>query len=351
MSFADRFPSGRLSYRISWRVSVLVLLMLFIASLLGYRMPWWVVGTVSVVVGGITFFVIQWIIRRQIHGLQSTLETIGESKENVINDEVALPQDELTLLLKLAHEADQRVASQMQELERMEHYRREFLGNVSHELKTPIFAIRGFAETLLDGALDDEKVRRSFVKKVLRNAHRLGNLAEDLSSVARIELGELEMDLQPLDLMELSKDVVDSLESKASKRNITLRLSMQESLPQVMADHHHISQVLSNLIDNGIKYGRDGGQIEVIARILNEPAVKVSVVDNGVGIPAEYISRLTERFFRVEPSRSSKLGGTGLGLAIVKHILSAHDSQLMIESIPGSGSTFGFSLATVDGGT
>jgi len=311
-------------------------------------MPWWVVGSISVIVGGGTFIAVGWMIRRQIDTLRSTLETIGESKEEIAHSEVLSPNDELTLLLKLAHEADQRVANQMQELERVEHYRREFLGNVSHELKTPIFAIRGFAETLLDGALDDERVRRSFVKKVLRNAHRLGNLAEDLSSVARIEMGELAMDLQPLNLIELSAEVVESLESKASKRNITLRLTMQENLPHVMADPHHISQVLSNLIDNGIKYGHDGGHIEVIARTLSEPSIKVSVVDNGVGIPAEYISRLTERFFRVESSRSSKLGGTGLGLAIVKHILSAHGSQLMIESIPGSGSTFGFTLATVD---
>ncbi len=349
MRFAERFPGWKISYRISWRVSAMVLLTLFVVSLIGYRMPWWMVGAISVTVGVVTFFAILWMIRQQVDALRSTLETIGQKKEEFMYDEVSRPQDELTHLLRLAHEAGQRVASQMQELEQTEHYRREFLGNVSHELKTPIFAIRGFAETLLDGALDDERVRRSFVKKVLRNAHRLGNLAEDLSSVARIEMGELAMDLQPLNLIELSTEVLESLESKASKRNITLRLSMQENLPEVMADPHHIGQVLSNLIDNGIKYGRDGGQIEVIARTLSEPLVKVSVVDNGVGIPSEYISRLTERFFRVEPSRSSKLGGTGLGLAIVKHILSAHNSQLMIESIPDRGSTFGFALATVDG--
>ncbi len=327
----------------------MVLFTLFVVSLIGYRMPWWMVGSISVTVGVVTFFAILWMIRQQVDALRSTLETIGQKKVEFMYDEASRPQDELTHLLTLAHEADQRVANQMQELEQTEHYRREFLGNVSHELKTPIFAIRGFAETLLDGALDDERVRRSFVKKVLRNAHRLGNLAEDLSSVARIEMGELAMDLQPLNLIELSTEVLESLESKASKRNITLRLSMQENLPEVMADPHHIGQVLSNLIDNGIKYGRDGGQIEVIARTLSEPFVKVSVVDNGVGIPSEHISRLTERFFRVEPSRSSKLGGTGLGLAIVKHILSAHNSQLMIESIPDRGSTFGFALATVDG--
>lgn len=154
------------------------------------------------------------------------------------------------------------------------------------------------------------------------------------------------MDQQPFDLLKLSREVLESLESMASDREIAVRLSMPEDLPEVIADRNHISQVLSNLIDNGIKYGQAGGQVEVIARRLHEGSVKVSVVDDGAGVSPEYIPRLTERFFRVEPSRSSELGGTGLGLAIVKHILSAHGSQLMIESLPGSGSTFGFVLPT-----
>jgi len=351
MDTTQRFPGGRLAYRVSWRVGLYVLITLFLASLLGYRMPWWVVGSISIVVGGGTFLGILWMVRHKMTVLRATLETMGETKGDYLKPKFTKSRDELTLLLDLAQQADQRVANQMQERERMEHYRREFLGNVSHELKTPIFAIRGFAETLLDGALEDERVRRSFVKKILRNAHRLGYLAEDLTSVAQIEMGELSMDLHPQDLMELSKDVVESLESMATKRQISLRLSMPDHLPYVLADQHYISQVLSNLIDNSIKYGREGGQIEVIARTLNDQSVKVSVVDDGIGIPEEYISRLTERFFRVEPSRSSKLGGIGLGLAIVKHILSAHSSQLMIESTPGSGSTFGFTLATVDDAT
>ncbi|MCY3999960.1 MAG: ATP-binding protein [Bacteroidetes bacterium] len=345
----QRVQGERLAYRVSWRVALYVLLTLFFAALLGFRLPWWIVGSISIMVGGATFLGVHWMVQHPINVLRSTLETMGETKVEDVNVQPAMPSDELTLLIELAHQADQRVSDQMQERERMEHYRREFLGNVSHELKTPIFAIRGFAETLIDGALEDSRVRKSFVKKILRNAHRLGNLADDLTSVAQIEMGELSMDMQPLNLRELSKDVVESLESMATKRQISLRLSMPEDLPHVLADQHYISQVLSNLIDNSIKYGRDGGQIEVIARTSDDQSVKVSVVDDGVGIPEEYISRLTERFFRVEPSRSSKLGGIGLGLAIVKHILSAHSSQLMIESIPGSGSTFGFTLATVDG--
>lgn len=346
MNPVQQAPTGLLAYRVAWRVSVFVLITLFLAALAGFRMPWWVVLSISGIVGFSTFVGIRWMVTQRMSALQSTLEGIGENSAVLQNHETALPHDELSYLINLAHDADQRVASQMQELEHMENYRREFLGNVSHELKTPIFAIRGFAETLLDGALDDERVRRSFVNKVLRNANRLGNLAEDLSSVARIEMGELSMDQQSFNLIKLSREVIESLESMASDRKIAVRLSMPENLPEVIADRNHISQVLSNLIDNSIKYGRMGGQVEVIARPLNEDAVKVSVVDDGVGVSPEFLPRLTERFFRVEPSRSSKLGGTGLGLAIVKHILSAHGSQLMVESHPGSGSTFGFVLPT-----
>jgi len=335
-----------LAYRISWRVSLFMLITLFLTSLIGFGMPWWVAVSATILVGFATFLGVRWMITRRVAALKSTLTGIGEDNEILTSDNSSLPHDELTLLINLAREADQRVANQMQELERMENYRREFLGNVSHELKTPIFAIRGFAETLLGGALDDERVRRSFVKKVLRNANRLGMLAEDLSSVARIEMGELSMDLQPFSLPELGKEVLESLESMATDREISLHLSMPSDLPEVIADRNQINQVLSNLIDNGIKYGRDGGQVEVTARLSNEGTIKVSVVDDGVGIAPEYIPRLTERFFRVEHSRSSKLGGTGLGLAIVKHILNAHGSHLMTESQPGSGSTFGFTLPT-----
>ncbi len=346
MNPAQQTPTGRLAYRVAWRVSLFVLITLFIAALIGFRMPWWVVLSISGTVGLATFVGVRMLVTQRMSTLQSTLAGIGETHIAAHNNENSLPRDELSYLIHLAHDADQRVASQMQELERMENYRREFLGNVSHELKTPIFAIRGFAETLLDGALNDERVRRSFVNKVLRNANRLGNLAEDLSSVARIEMGELSMNQKPFNLIELSKEVIESLESMAADGKIAVRLSMPKDLPDVIADRNHISQVLSNLIDNSIKYGRVGGQVELIARQLNDAAVKISVVDDGVGVSPEYIPRLTERFFRIEPSRSSKLGGTGLGLAIVKHILSAHGSQLMVESLPGSGSTFGFVLPT-----
>lgn len=337
---------GNLALRLSWRVSLLVLITLFLTALIGFRLPLWVVLCITTLVGVGTFLFIRWIVARRIARLQTTLAKIGEDDATPFSNTPAPLRDELDELNELALEANQRILYQVQERERVEHYRREFLGNVSHELKTPIFAILGFAETLLDGALEDERVRRAFVKKVRRNATRLGNLAEDLASVARIEMGELSMVLKPFNLNELIEEVIESLESLAADRNVAIRSAVQAGLPPIMADRSRISQVLSNLIDNGIKYGRDGGQVEIIARTLPEGSVKISIVDDGIGIAPEHIPRLTERFFRVEPSRSSKLGGTGLGLAIVKHILGAHSSQLMIESLLGSGSTFGFTLPT-----
>ncbi len=341
-----RSNHGNLALRLSWRVSLLVLTTLFLTALIGFRLPWWVVLCISILVGVGTFLFIRWIVARRIARLQTALAKIGEDDATPFTNPPAPLRDELDKLNELALEANQRILYQIQERERVEHYRREFLGNVSHELKTPIFAIQGFAETLLDGALEDERVRRAFVKKVRRNATRLGNLAEDLASVARIEMGELSMVLKPFDLNELIEEVIESLESLAADRNVAIRSAVPSGLPLVIADRSRISQVLSNLIDNGINYGRDGGQVEIIARTLPEGSVKISIVDDGIGIAPEHIARLTERFFRVEPSRSSKLGGTGLGLAIVKHILGAHDSQLMIESLLGSGSTFGFILPT-----
>ena len=236
------------------------------------------------------------------------------------------------------------------ERERTEHYRRVFLGNVSHELKTPIFSISGFAETLLNGALEDTRVRRNFVERIAHNAERLSNLAKDLAEVARIEMGELTMTMEPFNLRNLTREVLENIEPLATRLHVTMRQTIAEDLPPVRADRERIGQVLSNLVDNAVKYGKEGGYIEVNADLLLSGHIKVSVVDDGIGIDTTHIHRLTERFFRVDTSRSRSRGGpgTGLGLAIVKHILGAHDSQLVIKSTLDVGSTFSFTLPTAD---
>jgi two-component system phosphate regulon sensor histidine kinase PhoR len=201
----------------------------------------------------------------------------------------------------------------------------------------------------MNGALEDRRVNASFVKKILTNATRLRNLTNDLSEISRIETGELRMVMSEFSLAEVAAEVIEGLEDMARSKGVTLRLRIAEPLPPVLGDRERIRQVLVNLVDNAIKYNGEEGVVEVVCRPLATGYVKVSVVDNGIGIAPQHIPRLTERFYRVDKSRSRLQGGTGLGLAIVKHILGAHDAQMMIESKPDRGSTFGFMLKTAAG--
>jgi len=263
----------------------------------------------------------------------------------------ALRRDEMDALLDEARRTGRVMAERVRELRKMENYRREFIGNVSHELKTPIFSIQGFAETLQGGAIEDEDVRGAFVEKILRNADRLRHLARDLAEIARIETGELEMTVTAFALGPLVEEVTESLGPVAAEKGVTLSERLPEGLPRVEGDRERLRQVLSNLVDNAVKYNREGGTAEVAARHMPDGSVKVNVVDDGVGVEPEHVERLTERFYRVDQSRSRRQGGTGLGLAIVKHILSAHGSELSVSSSPGRGSTFGFVLAAASSGS
>lgn len=337
-----------LSLKLALTVTGTAVLLVVALRLLGVVLPLWAMGGIAVVMGISTYAIAHNLLASRLELARSTLERIRqydfEDLEAVNLEEKG---DEIGALIEQVYHAGVAVEQKMRELQRLEHYRREFLGNVSHELKTPIFSIRGFAETLLDGALEDSLVNQSFVEKILRNAERLGNLAEDLGEVARIEMGELKMTMEPFSLLRVVREVVESLEPLAQSKEVTLSYRVPEGLPPIAGDRERIRQVLTNLVDNATKYNNAGGHVEVVARLLPSQDVKVSVVDDGIGIAPEHIERLTERFYRVDTSRSRSQGGTGLGLAIVKHILGAHGSQLMVKSNPGRGSTFGFSLPTV----
>jgi len=332
----------RLPAKISLSVSGICAIALVAAFFAGAGMPWWGMVLIPLTVGMGTYPVAKAFLVDRINQAFAAVKQIHQDSPDKPDS-----GDELDQLLQQIDRTSTDVHSQMQELEQIEHYRREFLGNVSHELKTPIFSIRGFADTLLNGALEDVSVRRSFVQKIQHNAARLGNLAEDLGQVARIEMGELTMTVTPFNLRSVVHEVTESIEPLARRRQVTVSHTIAEYLPAVNGDRERIGQVVSNLIDNAVKYSKRGGHVEVGARLLPSGQVKISVVDDGIGIAPEHIERLTERFFRVDTSRSRSQGGTGLGLAIVKHILGAHGSQLMIKSSLGRGSTFGFSLPTV----
>lgn len=290
------------------------------------------------------YWATMWIVGRRIDLARSVLRQIR--KHRFDNLEAAhLPKgDELNDLVWQVYRTGQVLEAEMRDLRQMEDYRKEFLGNVSHELKTPIFAIRGFTETLLDGAIENPAVNRSFLDKILRNADRLSNLARDLGEISRIETGELKMEMAPFSLKALVGEILESLDPMARAKDVRLAVSGLDALPAVLGDPERLRQVVTNLVDNAIKYNNPGGTVEVVARPLPSGHVKVSVADDGIGIGSEHIGRITERFYRVDRSRSRSQGGTGLGLAIVKHILAAHGTTLMVESRPGSGSTFGFSL-------
>ena len=236
------------------------------------------------------------------------------------------------------------VEKEIKDLERMESFRREFVGNVSHELKTPIFAVQGFAETLLDGAVEEESVRHAFVEKILRNATRLSKLASDLAEISRIETGETKIHSSPFRLERLVQEVVEAVEVQAEEKQVALSWKIADALPPVLADREAIRHVLVNLVDNAVKYTNPGGHAEIRAQQVRESEVRIAVVDDGVGVAPVDLPRLTERFYRVDKSRSREEGGTGLGLSIAKHLLGMHGSELEIESTPGRGSSFAFTL-------
>ena len=235
-------------------------------------------------------------------------------------------------------------AQEFEELERLATYRRRFIGDVSHELKTPIFNIQGFVHTLLDGALHDPEVNVNYLQRAAKNADRLENIVEDLETINKLESGQMVLDLLDFDIHELSDEVFADLERRAAERNI--RLAYKEGANQhykVMADKESIRQVLMNLIHNSIKYGREGG-ITKVSFYDMETFILVEVSDNGIGIEDEHVKHVFDRFYRVDKSRSRDVGGTGLGLSIVKHIIEAHKQTINVRSASGKGATFGFTI-------
>jgi two-component system phosphate regulon sensor histidine kinase PhoR len=233
---------------------------------------------------------------------------------------------------------------QLEELKTLETYRREFLGNVSHELKTPIFNVQGYLHTLLDGALYDEEINRQYLLRAARNVERLQTIVEDLEAISKLESGDLVLDLSRFDIRNLSSEVMEDLELQASMKQI--KLMFKDGADKgfiVRADKEYIRQVLNNLLNNSIKYGKVGG-ITKVGFYDMDKYVLIEIADNGIGIEQSHLNHLFDRFYRVDKSRSREVGGSGLGLAIVKHIIEAHQQTINVRSTPGLGSTFGFTL-------
>lgn len=252
--------------------------------------------------------------------------------------------DEIGRVARAVNEMVERLKEDIAQLRRLERVRSEFLGNVSHELRTPIFSLQGFLETLMDGAVDDPGVNRLFLQKAHDHAARLNTLLGDLITISQIESGEMKLSFRFFRLKEFLSSVVNDFQLVADRHQV--RLSVDSRLPpdvDVFGDKERLSVVLGNLIENAVKYNKPEGEV-VISGAREGDRVRIVVSDTGVGIPPEHLSRIFERFYRVDKNRSRDVGGTGLGLAIVKHIVEAHGTNVHVESEVGRGSRFSFTL-------
>ncbi len=235
--------------------------------------------------------------------------------------------------------------NEIEQMKRMEKFRKEFLGNVSHELKTPLNNLYGLLETLIDGGINDPNVNLTYLKKALNNTERLSAIIKDLSDISAIENGQITLQKEDFSIYDLTREVISYFNEKASQKNIKLDFKKGADKDfQVNADKNRIRQVLSNLIENAINYSYKGCHVQIGFYDM-EDKILVEVTDNGPGIAREHLDRLFERFYRIDPARSRENGGSGLGLAIAKHIIEAHDQIIHVRSTVGVGSTFGFTLS------
>jgi two-component system phosphate regulon sensor histidine kinase PhoR len=281
--------------------------------------------------------------RRRIKEINEIKEIISSIRQNKFesSNEIFLSK----YLDKLENEIKQmfeKTKNDIEYLERLQKMRSQFLANVSHELRTPIFAIQGYLETLLNGALNDPKVNKHFLEKAEHHTVNLSNLLNDLIDISMIESGEMRMSYRYFDISDFIKNIVNEFSLIAEEKNIQIIFNPPNTGLQVFGDKERLRQVFVNLIQNAIKY-TDEGNVEILLE-EEKKSVNIIVIDTGIGIPQEDIDRIFERFYRVDKARSKAVGGTGLGLAIVKHIIDAHSSKIIVESVYGKGSKFSFKL-------
>ena len=315
-----------------------------------FRAVWWltlsVAGGVFVVMALAALFIIRKyvayklkpiysiVLSRDVHTNEIFSELRDKRVENI--------GEELTAW---ADTNDKEIAR----LKEAEHFRKQYLGNVAHELKTPIFNIQGYISTLLDGGLEDELINRKFLERAEKSIDRLINIVNDLDTISKLESNMNRLDMEKFDVVALAKEIAEQAEMEADRKGIKISVKGAENLPSqfwVLADKHFIGQVFVNLIINSIRYGKEGGTTRLRFRDMLDK-ILVEIEDNGQGIGKEDLPRVFERFYRTDKGRSREQGGTGLGLAIVKHIVEAHGERISVRSEPGVGSTFSFTLKKV----
>jgi two-component system phosphate regulon sensor histidine kinase PhoR len=338
----------RKSYRFALRsssiVSLTLTLLLLAIQYLTHSIEWVVLLFFLGISFLVTFIIIQlrvekFIYRRikKIYDEVSLLESSSLANVPVTTDMKTLTEE----IGKFA----QGKKIEIDTLKIREEYRKDFLGNVSHELKTPLFTVQGYILTLLDGAMNDKKIREKYLQRAAKGVDRLIYIIKDLDLITKLEAGDLHLVPVSFDIVELIQQVFDMLEIRAQKKEITMSFDLEYKQPiMVTADKDKIQQVLINLIVNSIKYGHEGGTTEISIENLIKNKIIVRVTDNGEGIEKSNIPRLFERFYRVDKSGARSEGGSGLGLSIVKHILEAHEEKIYVESVPDVGSEFSFTL-------
>lgn len=334
-----RFAVKSATYTTLFSAALLTVLLYYFAEI-----NWIFIAVFSILLFTFSFFVLQYrvehfIYRRvkKIYDDVSLLESASLRNKPITTD-----------MATLTHEVQKFARDKKIEIETLkvrEEYRREFMGNVSHELKTPLFTVQGYLLTLLDGAMSDKSLRKKYLQRASKGVERLTYIVQDLDMIAKLELGDLNLSYTKFNIIEVVQSVFDMLEMKADKKGIILMFDMKYLKPiMVFADREKVQQVITNLVVNSIKYGKEDGTTEVSIEDLINNKIIVRVKDNGEGIEQKHISRLFERFYRVDKSGSRSEGGSGLGLAIVKHIIEGHDEKIYVESKFGEGSEFSFTL-------
>ncbi len=319
-----------------------------LANLIFIRI-WWVplvTFTVLFIISYfLTDFVIQRFIYRKIKLIYKFIYQTKATKREEFYYKTILPQKSMEEVSEDVEKWAEQRKEEIEMLKRNEAYRKEFLQNLSHEFKTPVFAIQGYVDTLLDGALEKQEVNRKFLENASRNVDRLVNLIDDLDEISKLESGEVVLQKSNFVIQELVREVFESLSIKASSKNARCSIKKGcESPITVFADKEKTRQVLINLVDNAIKYGKQNGTIEASIYNTDGKNILVEISDDGSGIAEEHLPRIFERFYRTDYGRSRNIGGTGLGLAICKHIVEADGHSIHVRSKLDIGTTFGFTL-------
>lgn len=318
-----------------------ILISLFIKELnlsksLSYSLSFTFFGSVIIYLS-LSFFV-KFFLNRRIKEISNKLF----SQDLNPNKTITTDMDDLIDQIK---QFDDKRKIELSEMREQENFRREFIGNLAHELKTPLFTSQSYILTLLDGAIDDKSVNKKYLKIAEKSIERLNLIVKDLDFITKLETGDSNLKKSNFDIVDLVNNSIEMLEISANKKNIKLMIDHEYNPPiNVYADKEKIEQVIINLIENSIKYGKENGTTEIVLQDLVENKIIVRVTDNGIGVKENHLDRLFERFYRVDQSGSRSSGGSGLGLAIVKHIVDAHDEKIYVESDFGLGSEFSFTI-------